>query len=59
MVTLKVSADARTLLRLLAAHKGQNMYDVAEDLFWKEAKRLKLPLGQVKETNGARKERGK
>ena len=58
MVTLKVSADARTLLRVLAAHKGQKMYDVAEDLFWKEAKRLKLSLKQSK-TNGARKEREK
>lgn len=59
MVTLKVSEDARTLLRVLAAHKGQTMYDVAEDLFWKEAKRLRLSLRQVKETNSTRKERGK
>lgn len=60
MVTLKVSEDARSLLRILAAHKGKTMYDVAEDLFWAEMKRLKLSLKQPKpSTNGSGKERSK
>jgi hypothetical protein len=59
MVTLKVSEDARAMLRVLAAHKGKTMYDVAEDLFWAEAKRLKLRLAPQPATNGTRKERGK
>jgi len=57
MVTLKVSEDARALLRVLAAHKGKTMYDVAEDLFWAECKRLKLSIKPA--TNGTRKERRK
>ena len=56
MVTLKVSEDARTLLRVLAAHKGKTMYDVAEDLFWAECNRLKLRMKPVDEQ---RKEKGK
>lgn len=47
MVTVKISEDARKLLRVLAAHKGKPMYDVAEDLFWNEAKRLKLSMKTV------------
>lgn len=53
MVTLKVSEDARQLLRILAAHKGKSMYDVAEDLFRAEAKRLKLLLNW-KRTNDSK-----
>lgn len=53
MVTVKISEDARTLLRLLAAHKGKSMYDVAEDLFWAEAKRMKLSIkNQTTTKNG-------
>lgn len=40
MVTVKITEDARALLRILAAHKGRAMHEVAEDLFWTEAKRL-------------------
>lgn len=50
MVTVKISEDARTLLRLLAAYKGKSMYDVAEDLFWAEAKKLKLSLTGPRKT---------
>lgn len=56
MVTVKISEDARTLLRLLAAHKGKSMYDVAEDLFWAEARKMKLSLkGTVRNDKKERK----
>lgn len=58
MVTVKISADARKLLRVLAAHKGKSMYDVAEDLFWAECKRLKLSMkGTTAQRNGSSKTR--
>lgn len=57
MVTVKISEDARTLLRLLAAHKGKSMYDVAEDLFWAEAKRMKLSIKSTTARNGRKESR--
>lgn len=57
MVTVKISEDARTLLRVLAAHKGKSMYDVAENLFWAEAKRLKLSVKGATTARNGKKER--
>jgi hypothetical protein len=55
MVTVKISEDARTLLRLLAAHKKKRMHEVAEDLCWAEAKKMKLSIRGVVEKNNDRK----
>lgn len=57
MVTVKISEDARTLLRIIAANKGKTMYDVAEDLFWAEAKRLKLSIKNTTKNGDIRKKR--
>jgi hypothetical protein len=50
LVTVKLSPDARAMLRILAAHAGKMMSDYAEDLFWAQMRKRKLSLnGKVKE----------
>jgi hypothetical protein len=52
MVTVKLSADTRQMLRILAAHSGKSMHRVAAELAWAEMKRLRLPLKSA--TNGTK-----
>lgn len=57
-VTIKVTSDTRTMLRLLAAHSGKDIYDIAESLAWAEMKRKKIsPSDILKKANKKFKER--
>lgn len=55
MVTVKISEDARALLRILAANRGRTMHEMAEDLFWAEAKRLKLSMRNIEKKTKVKK----
>jgi hypothetical protein len=45
LITIKVSPETRTMLRVLAAHEGKEMHEVAGDVLWAEMKRRKIDLG--------------
>ena len=53
LITIKVSPDARQMLRVLAAHNRKLLSQVVEDLAWTELKRQKLRLA----TNGHKEKR--
>lgn len=44
LITIKVAPETRTMLRVLAAHDGKEMYEVAGDVLWAEMKRRKIDL---------------
>lgn len=44
LITIKVTPDTRTMLRVLAAHDGKDMHEVAGDVLWAEMKRRKIDL---------------
>lgn len=44
LITIKVTPDTRTMLRVLAAHEGKDMHEVAGDVLWAEMKRRKIDL---------------
>lgn len=46
-VTIKVTTDTRVMLRLLSAHSGKDIYDIAEMLAWDEMKRKKISPSEV------------
>ena len=66
LITIKVSPDTRTMLRVLAAHSGNEMHEVAESVLWAEMKRRKIDVSATlkgfeqrlarKSTNGKPKE---
>lgn len=47
LITIKVTPDTRVMLRVLAAHAGKDMHQVAESLTWAEMKRKKIDLSDV------------
>lgn len=44
LISIKVAPDTRTMLRVLAAHDGKEMHEVAGELLWAEMKRRKIDL---------------
>lgn len=65
LITIKVSPDTRTMLRVLAAHDGKEMHEVAGDVLWAEMKRRKIDLTatmkmikqRIEAKNGSKKEK--
>lgn len=58
LVTIKVTFNTRTMLRILAAHTDQDMYQIAESLAWDEMKRRRIKPAEIvkraaKRFNGA------
>lgn len=50
LITIKVTPDTRTMLRVLAAHEGKDMHEVAGDVLWAEMKRRKIDLTATMKT---------
>jgi len=46
-VTLKVTANSRLMLRLLAANSDKDIYEIVETLAWDEMKRKKIKPSDV------------
>lgn len=57
LVTIKVTQNARTMLRLLAAHSGAEMCAIAEDLAWAEMKRRKIEPSAILKKAKARQQK--
>jgi len=54
LITIKVTPDTRVMLRVLAAHAGKDMHQIAESLTWAEMKRKKIDLSTVLKQLGKR-----
>ena len=59
LVTIKVTRDARTMLRLLSAHSDAEMCGIVEDLAWAEMKRKKIEPSAILKKAKARQRNGK
>jgi hypothetical protein len=46
-VTIKVTQNTRTMLRLLAANSDKDIYEVAEAIAWSEMKRKRIAPSEV------------